>query len=126
MAEKVVLTLTREQAQMVEDACELYARLRIGQFERIAEMMLDVRDAENYCERRDTATALLQTVACVIFGRTACGTPDCKRTLCIIGHGTFTPRCVIALHGTTIPKAVGASAMTSLTLGAVKLFPNAG
>lgn len=59
MAEKVVLTLTREQAQMVEDACELYARLRIGQFERIVEMMLDVRDAENYCERRDTATALL-------------------------------------------------------------------
>lgn len=30
MAEKVVLTLTREQAQMVDDACELYARLRIG------------------------------------------------------------------------------------------------
>lgn len=78
MAEKVVLTLTREQAQMVEDACELYARLRIGQFERIVEMMLDVCDAENYCERRDTAAALLQTVACVIFGRTAYGTPECK------------------------------------------------
>lgn len=111
MTEKVVLTLTREQAQMVEDACELYARLRIGQFERITEMMLDVRDAENYCERRDTAAALLRTAACVIFGRTVYDTPECQKD---------------ALHGTTIPKAVGVSAMTSLALGAAKLFLNAG
>lgn len=79
MPEKVELILSREQAEMVKDACELYARLRIGQLERIVEMMLDVRGAEDYCERRDTATALLRTVACIIFGRTAYGSPDCKK-----------------------------------------------
>lgn len=60
MAEKYILELTRKQAEAVKDACELYARLKIGQFERITEMLLDVQNAKDYCERRDLANDALK------------------------------------------------------------------
>lgn len=66
-AEKYVLTLSREQARMVQDACELFARLKIGQFERITEMLLDL-SLEDYCDKRDLANALLKIVACTLLG----------------------------------------------------------
>ena len=34
--EKYVLTLTRDQALVAQNALELYARLKIGQFNRIS------------------------------------------------------------------------------------------
>lgn len=76
---RYVLTLTKEQARMVETACELYARLKIGQFELITEQMLDVQDIDEYCKRRDIANDLLRTVACVIFGRNINGWPHVEK-----------------------------------------------
>lgn len=74
--EKYVLTLTREQAATARDALELYARLKIGQFNRITEMMLNVKSVDDYCKRRDLANDLLKIVAGIIFGRNIYGTPD--------------------------------------------------
>ena len=78
-AEKYVLTLTREQAIMVSNTCELFARLKIGQFDRITEHLLDP-SLEDYCDKRDLANDLLKIVACTLLGstvyRTPCTQPD--------------------------------------------------
>ena len=76
--EKYVLTLTRKQAYMVQDACELFARLKIGQFNRITEHLLDL-GLNDYCERRDNANDLLRIVSCIIFGRNIYGSPELKQ-----------------------------------------------
>lgn len=55
---RVILEMTREQAQIVERACELLARLRLGQFEHITEACLDFGSAE-YCKRRDYVNPFL-------------------------------------------------------------------
>lgn len=73
--ERYVLTLTPEQEYIVEQALELLARLHIGQFERIAELLCDPRDID-YCKRRDLASDLLRLAAIVVFGRNACNYPD--------------------------------------------------
>lgn len=75
--ERYVLTLTPEQEYIVEQALELLARLHIGQFERIAELLCDPRDTD-YCKRRDLARDLLRLAAIVVFGRSACNYPDIK------------------------------------------------
>ena len=62
--ERYVLTLTPEQEYIVEQALELLARLHIGQFERIAELLCDPRDTD-YCQRRDLARDLLRLAALV-------------------------------------------------------------
>lgn len=77
--EKYVLTLTREQAITTQHALELYARLKIGQFNRLTEMMLDVRSVDEYCKRRDLANELLRVVACIIFGRNEYGQPKVEK-----------------------------------------------
>ena len=64
-----VLTLSPEQALVVEQACELYARLNIGQFETITEKLLDDYSASDYGRRRDAANSLFRAAAEVIFGR---------------------------------------------------------
>lgn len=77
--ERVTLTLTREQALTVEKACELLARLNIGQFKTVTEMLLDFRrGVDDYCHRRDMANDLLDLAAITIFGRGAYGQPDIK------------------------------------------------
>lgn len=76
---RYVLTLSPEQALVVEQALELLARLHIGQFERITEQLLDVRrDADDYCKRREMANDLLRLAAIEIFGRSAYNGPDIK------------------------------------------------
>ena len=75
--ERYVLTLTPEQEYIVEQALELLARLRIGQFERIAELLCDPRDTD-YCKRRDLTRDLLRLAAIVVFGRSAYNYPDVK------------------------------------------------
>ena len=51
--ERVTLTLTREHARVVERACELFARLNIGQFNIVTEMLMDFRHGmDDYCWRR--------------------------------------------------------------------------
>lgn len=78
--ETYVLTLTREQAQTAQNALELYARLKIGQFERIPEMMLDFgTGVDDYCKRRDLANDLLKIVAGIIFGKNQYGWPDVEQ-----------------------------------------------
>lgn len=79
--EQYTLTLSREQAIIVESACELYARLKIGQFNRITEMMLDIKNVEDYCFRRDIADGILKTAACVIFGMNQYGLPDVTKDI---------------------------------------------
>lgn len=69
MPEKYVLTLTREQAVLVKEACGLYAKLKIGQFSQIPEKLLHAKNGEDYCNRRDMAEELLLSVATFIFGR---------------------------------------------------------
>ncbi len=75
--ERYLLTLTSKQEYIVEQALELLARLHIGQFERVAELLCDPRD-KDYCKRRDLARDLLRLVAIVVFGRSACNYPDIK------------------------------------------------
>lgn len=77
--ETYVLTLTREQAQTAQNALELYARLKIGQFDRITDLMLDINGIDDYCQRRDLASDLLKIVACIIFGKNTYGQPDAKK-----------------------------------------------
>ena len=60
--ERVVLEMTREQAQIVERACELLARLRLGQLEHITEACLDFGSAE-FCKRRDYVNPFLEAAA---------------------------------------------------------------
>ena len=77
MNERVVLEVTREQAQIIERDCELLARLRLGQFEHITEACLDFGSAE-YCKRRDYVNPFLDAAAKVIYGVTTYGYPNCK------------------------------------------------
>lgn len=77
--EKYVLTLTREQAITAQNALELYARLKIGQLDRITELMLEARSVDEYLQRRNDANDLLKVVACIIFGRNEYGKPDCQK-----------------------------------------------
>lgn len=75
--EKVVLEMSREQAMIVERACELFARLEIGQFKEIAWQLIDrIWEHDDNQERRALADDLLETTSKVIFGRNAWNMPD--------------------------------------------------
>ena len=76
--ERVILEMTREQADIVERACELLARLRLGQLEHITEACLDLGSTE-YFRRRDYVNPFFEAAAKVIYGVTAYGYPDCKK-----------------------------------------------
>lgn len=79
--EKVVLTMTREQALVLEKACEALARLHIGQFEMIPDVAMIGYDkgVDEYCRRREDARDALKLAACLIFGRNIYGQPDCSK-----------------------------------------------
>lgn len=86
MSEKIILEMTREQAQAVMNATELLARLHIGQFEEIAYEFGDrfVGDDGKFdSERRDIARAYLAQACMAIFGADKYGFPD-------IGERTIT------------------------------------
>lgn len=56
----IELLLTEEQANIVASACELYARIRMGQFNEIVWHTLDMKiPSDEYCPRRDEAERLL-------------------------------------------------------------------
>ena len=58
--QKIQLTLTETQARILMRACEVYARVVMGQFQEITMELLDVTiDTDNFCERRDKANELL-------------------------------------------------------------------
>ena len=82
MAEKYVLTLTREQAVVARDALELYARLKLGQFENITEKIMNFNPGDfSSSERREIANGLLKTVAKLILGEDEYGQPSGKKDL---------------------------------------------
>ena len=49
---KYVLTLNEDQAKITDKALELYARLRMGQWNELIDLCVDLAD-EDYCEKRD-------------------------------------------------------------------------
>lgn len=73
MAEKVIVELTREQAQAVMSATELLARLEIGQFREITWQFLDKFSKNGRFDhvRRDRADDLLEEACRLIFGAKA-------------------------------------------------------
>lgn len=71
-----ILVMSEEQAYVVEQAVELLARLKIGQFERITEMLLPVRGVEDYHTRRATANDALRLAANLVLGRDAYNHPN--------------------------------------------------
>lgn len=67
MNETVTLTLTREHAETIQDACELLMRLKLGQTAFPTELMLGwplyhlkIKDVDEYCMRRDIANDILR------------------------------------------------------------------
>lgn len=75
--ERVTLEMSREQAMIVEQACELFARLEIGQFKEIAWQLIErIWEHEDNQERRHVVDDLLDLTAKVIFGRNAWNMPD--------------------------------------------------
>lgn len=62
----IKLTLTDEQARAVSTACEVYARIRMGQFKEIVWQCLDLSKPD-FCERQDTAEAFLMSARCSIY-----------------------------------------------------------
>ena len=57
----IKLTLTDEMAKIVAEACEFYARIRMGQFQEIIYKTLEMNElgADDYCLRRDAAEKFL-------------------------------------------------------------------
>ena len=77
IGERVSLTMNREQARVVERACELLACLNVGQFNIITEMLMDSRRGmDDYCWRRDMAKELFNLAALSIFGEEMYGQPN--------------------------------------------------
>lgn len=54
------IVVSDAQAELISGVCELYARVRMGQFKEIIWYFLDMNlPSEDYCERRDEAEQLL-------------------------------------------------------------------
>ncbi len=54
------IVVSDAQAELISGVCELYARVRMGQFKEIIWYFLDMKlPPEDYCERRDEAEQLL-------------------------------------------------------------------
>lgn len=66
---KYKLTLTEEQAEIVAAACELYMRIRMGQFGEITflNMIGQSMDGTNWVSRRDGADSLLFRARALIY-----------------------------------------------------------
>ena len=75
MAEKIIVEMTREQAYAVMNATELLARLHIGQFNRITELLVDF-SRPGACGRRDTANIYLEQACRAIYGVNQYGWPN--------------------------------------------------
>ena len=73
--ERVVLTMTREQAYSLMHATELLARLHIGQTFTLSELLGDL-SAKDYCERRDRAREAFDLGLRILYGTNAYGYPD--------------------------------------------------
>lgn len=60
MAETVTITMTRDHAKVVQDACEMLMRMKLGQTMMPTELMLGwLRKADEYLLRRYIANTIL-------------------------------------------------------------------
>lgn len=60
MPETVTITMTRDHAQIVQDACEMLMRMKLGQTMMPTELMLGwLRKADEYLSRRYIANNIL-------------------------------------------------------------------
>ena len=75
--ERVTLTVTREQALLMERALELYARLHIGQTGMIPECLMDWAQ-DDFRKKRDLADEALQLALKIMFGTNQYNQPDIK------------------------------------------------
>lgn len=75
------LTLTREQALVVKDACEILGRLKLGQFNIIVEKLLPASgiNPNEYYNRKENATDALNLAACIVLGRNVHGLAQVSR-----------------------------------------------
>ena len=78
MSERIVLDMTREQAQAVMNATELLARLHIGQFREITNKFIDklIQDGHFDRARRERIDELLEQAFRTLFGVNAYNRPD--------------------------------------------------
>lgn len=86
MSEKITLELTREHAQIVQDACEMLMRLKLGQTVCAVDMLIGWpkpdkgdMDMKEYCLRRDMANDILKTALRVLLGDNNYGQPEGKK-----------------------------------------------
>lgn len=80
--ERVTLEMSREAALVCEQAMELYARLKLGQFREITWKIMPQEWKDNNFDRwiveRDFANELLEMAAKHVFGTNSWGQPDIK------------------------------------------------
>lgn len=69
MPETVTITMTREHARVVQDACEMLMRLKLGQTTMPTELLMSLPngDIDKYCLRRDIAQDLLNTYLRIVL-----------------------------------------------------------
>ena len=78
MAEKIVLELSREHAEVVQDACELLMRMKLGQTTFPTELMLGglggigKYDVNEFCMRRDAANDVLRAFLRITGNKEGC------------------------------------------------------
>lgn len=70
--QKYILTITQEQADIISKACDLYSRIRLGQFERLIDHTLEERlcdglDVGNFIDRKNAANVLLESARKICF-----------------------------------------------------------
>lgn len=80
--ERVTLEMSREAAMVCEDALELFARLKLGQFREITWKVMpdDWKEGafDSWIKERDFANELLEMAARHVFGTNNWGQPDVK------------------------------------------------
>ena len=84
MAEKIILELTREHAQVVQDACEMLMRMKLGQPSFPTELLLgwpshERMSTDEFCLRRDMANEIMRTYLFAVLGRNNYGYPDGRK-----------------------------------------------
>ena len=67
-----VLTLTSEQAKVMDKAVELLLRLKLGQYKELPFALMKL-DAEDFAEKRDDASVYLLTAFQILSGKACPG-----------------------------------------------------